>query len=289
MLSQAQIELRRHYSYYVSLWVIQALLGALISWVIQFFSPMGPLSLVNTSNILMNPVIYESNPSLLINDLVNQGFFQQVGLTFILSLISGYFTTLVSLLVLRSVFQKINFPESRIQESSLFNTGVSDAFVLPFKAFFAYLLLGLSYVILFILVGLLVSLLNTQAGLMSILFIIIFLVIVAMLVAAIPITYLLAFDVERKYSFWTTFTKGLQVGFNHFGRILGMILLTILLTMAYAIVVALVIGFLGTMTESLLLVGILGLLFSLVTFLWWFPWLQIFQTMIMNDILSQEY
>ncbi len=289
MLSQAQIELRRHYSYYVSLWVIQALLGALISWVIQFFSPMGPLSLVNTSNILMNPVIYESNPSLLINDLVNQGFFQQVGLTFILSLISGYFTTLVSLLVLRSVFQKINFPESRIQESALFNTGVSDAFVLPFKAFFAYLLLGLSYVILFILVGLLVSLLNTQAGLMSILFIIIFLVIVAMLVAAIPITYLLAFDVERKYSFWTTFTKGLQVGFNHFGRILGMILLTILLTMAYAIVVALVIGFLGTMTESLLLVGILGLLFSLVTFLWWFPWLQIFQTMIMNDILSQEY
>lgn len=289
MLSQAQIELRRHYSYYVSLWVIQALLGALISWVIQFFSPMGPLSLVNTSNILMNPVIYESNPSLLINDLVNQGFFQQVGLTFILSLISGYFTTLVSLLVLRSVFQKINFPESRIQESALFNTGVSDAFVLPFKAFFAYLLLGLSYIILFILVGLLVSLLNTQAGLMSILFIIIFLVIVAMLVAAIPITYLLAFDVERKYSFWTTFTKGLQVGFNHFGRILGMILLTILLTMAYAIVVALVIGFLGTMTESLLLVGILGLLFSLVTFLWWFPWLQIFQTMIMNDILSQEY
>lgn len=289
MLSQAQIELRRHYSYYVSLWVIQALLGALISWVIQFFSPMGPLSLVNTSNILMNPVIYESNPSLLINDLVNQGFFQQVGLTFILSLISGYFTTLVSLLVLRSVFQKINFPESRIQESALFNTGVSDAFVLPFKAFFAYLLLGLSYVILFILVGLLVSLLNTQAGLMSILFIIIFLVIVAMLVAAIPITYLLAFDVERKYSFWTTFTKGLQVGFNHFGRILGMILLTILLTMAYAIVVALVIGFLGTMTESLMLVGILGLLFSLVTFLWWFPWLQIFQTMIMNDILSQEY
>lgn len=289
MLSQAQIELRRHYSYYVSLWVIQALLGALISWVIQFFSPIGPLSLVNTSNILMNPVIYESNPSLLINDLVNQGFFQQVGLTFILSLISGYFTTLVSLLVLRSVFQKINFPESRIQESALFNTGVSDAFVLPFKAFFAYLLLGLSYVILFILVGLLVSLLNTQAGLMSILFIIIFLVIVAMLVAAIPITYLLAFDVERKYSFWTTFTKGLQVGFNHFGRILGMILLTILLTMAYAIVVALVIGFLGTMTESLLLVGILGLLFSLVTFLWWFPWLQIFQTMIMNDILSQEY
>lgn len=289
MLSQAQIELRRHYSYYVSLWVIQALLGALISWVIQFFSPMGPLSLVNTSNILMNPVIYESNPSLLINDLVNQGFFQQVGLTFILSLISGYFTTLVSLLVLRSVFQKINFPESRIQESALFNTGVSDAFVLPFKAFFAYLLLGLSYVILFILVGLLVSLLNTQAGLMSILFIIIFLVIVAMLVATIPITYLLAFDVERKYSFWTTFTKGLQVGFNHFGRILGMILLTILLTMAYAIVVALVIGFLGTMTESLLLVGILGLLFSLVTFLWWFPWLQIFQTMIMNDILSQEY
>lgn len=289
MLSQAQIELRRHYSYYVSLWVIQALLGALISWVIQFFSPMGPLSLVNTSNILMNPVIYESNPSLLINDLVNQGFFQQVGLTFILSLISGYFTTLVSLLVLRSVFQKINFPESRIQESALFNTGVSDAFVLPFKAFFAYLLLGLSYVILFILVGLLVSLLNTQAGLMSILFIIIFLVIVAMLVAAVPITYLLAFDVERKYSFWTTFTKGLQVGFNHFGRILGMILLTILLTMAYAIVVALVIGFLGTMTESLLLVGILGLLFSLVTFLWWFPWLQIFQTMIMNDILSQEY
>lgn len=289
MLSQAQNELRRHYSYYVSLWVIQALLGALISWVIQFFSPMGPLSLVNTSNILMNPVIYESNPSLLINDLVNQGFFQQVGLTFILSLISGYFTTLVSLLVLRSVFQKINFPESRIQESALFNTGVSDAFVLPFKAFFAYLLLGLSYVILFILVGLLVSLLNTQAGLMSILFIIIFLVIVAMLVAAIPITYLLAFDVERKYSFWTTFTKGLQVGFNHFGRILGMILLTILLTMAYAIVVALVIGFLGTMTESLLLVGILGLLFSLVTFLWWFPWLQIFQTMIMNDILSQEY
>lgn len=289
MLSQAQIELRRHYSYYVSLWVIQALLGALISWVIQFFSPIGPLSLVNTSNILMNPVVYESNPSLLINDLVNQGFFQQVGLTFILSLISGYFTTLVSLLVLRSVFQKINFPESRIQESALFNTGVSDAFVLPFKAFFAYLLLGLSYVILFILVGLLVSLLNTQAGLMSILFIIIFLVIVAMLVAAIPITYLLAFDVERKYSFWTTFTKGLQVGFNHFGRILGMILLTILLTMAYAIVVALVIGFLGTMTESLLLVGILGLLFSLVTFLWWFPWLQIFQTMIMNDILSQEY
>lgn len=289
MLSQAQIELRRHYSYYVSLWVIQALLGALISWVIQFFSPMGPLSLVNTSNILMNPVVYESNPSLLINDLVNQGFFQQVGLTFILSLISGYFTTLVSLLVLRSVFQKINFPESRIQESALFNTGVSDAFVLPFKAFFAYLLLGLSYVILFILVGLLVSLLNTQAGLMSILFIIIFLVIVAMLVAAVPITYLLAFDVERKYSFWTTFTKGLQVGFNHFGRILGMILLTILLTMAYAIVVALVIGFLGTMTESLLLVGILGLLFSLVTFLWWFPWLQIFQTMIMNDILSQEY
>lgn len=289
MLSQAQIELRRHYSYYVSLWVIQALLGALISWVIQFFSPIGPLSLVNTSNILMNPVVYESNPSLLINDLVNQGFFQQVGLTFILSLISGYFTTLVSLLVLRSVFQKINFPESRIQESALFNTGVSDAFVLPFKAFFAYLLLGLSYVILFILVGLLVSLLNTQAGLMSILFIIIFLVIVAMLVAAVPITYLLAFDVERKYSFWTTFTKGLQVGFNHFGRILGMILLTILLTMAYAIVVALVIGFLGTMTESLLLVGILGLLFSLVTFLWWFPWLQIFQTMIMNDILSQEY
>lgn len=289
MLGQAHNELKRHYSFYLSLWVIQGVLGALISWVIQLVSPLSPFNLTGNTSIFMNPSFYENDPLLLVNQLVNQGFFQQLGITFVLGIISGYFTTLVSLLVYRTVFQKINFPSTRIQDSALFNTSFGDAVILPLKAFFAYFLMSLSFILLFMFVGLVTPIIGSQSGLTNYLFVVLFIILFIILVAAVPIIYLIAFDVERKYSFWTSFTKGIQIGLSHFGRIIGMVFQIVLLTVAYVIVGALIIGFLGAFTENLALVSVLGGIFLLVTLLWWFPWIQIFQSLIMNDIISQEY
>ena len=123
-------------------------------------------------------------------------------------------------------------------------------------------------------------------------FVTVFALIITLIVSTlfISINYLVAYDVERKYGLWATFTKSIQIGRKYFGRLLGMILLTALLSFVFGALPFILIAFYyGNLVNPILIIGLTVLLVFLLGYFVIYPWIMIYISLVMNEIFAVEY
>lgn len=200
---------------------------------------------------------------------------------------------MLSMLTQRSIFQKLNFPEMRLGEAAYFNTGLADWLRLPIKLFLLTLFSGLIQAGAFmLLLGPVFLVSGNQMTPMKLGFVTVFALIITLIVSTlfISINYLVAYDVERKYGLWATFTKSIQIGRKYFGRLLGMILLTALLSFVFGGLPFVLIAFYyGNLVNPILIIGLTVLLVFLLGYFVIYPWIMIYISLVMNEIFAVEY
>ena len=282
MLGKAFKELKAHFGFYISLITIQVILILLITMVSGWFSPM--------ENMLLNTTGGSSTDySAIIYQLSTNSSWVPV----VIGLITSLFTLMLSMLTQRSIFQKLNFPEMRLGEAAYFNTGLADWLRLPIKLFLLTLLSGLIQAGAFMLfIGPVVLMSGNQMTHMKLGFVIVFALIITLIVNTlfISINYLVAYDVERKYGLWATFTKSIRIGRKYFGRLLGMILLTALLSFIFGgLPFVLIAVYYRIIVNPILIIGLTVLLVFLLGYFVIYPWMMIYKSLIMNEIFAVEY
>lgn len=282
MLGKAFKEWKRHFGFYISLLTIQVILILLITMVSSWFSPMENM-LLNTagsSSADYSEVIYQLNKD-------------SSWVPVVIGLITSLFTLMLSTLTQRSIFQKLNFPEMRLGEAAYFNTGLADWLRLPIKLFLLTLFSGLIQAGAFmLLLGPVVLVSGNQMTPMKLGFVTVFALIITLIVSTlfISINYLVAYDVERKYGLWATFTKSIRIGRKYFGRLLGMILLTALLAFVFGGLPFVLIAFYyGNLVNPILIIGLTVLLVFLLGYFVIYPWIMIYISLVMNEIFAVEY
>ncbi|MBG9980714.1 hypothetical protein HZY91_06415 [Facklamia sp. DSM 111018] len=283
MFSKASSELKENYGYYIGLFFLQIVIMLIVQTVISMFLPTNPAFLEMAT---MSPQEMSAfDPVQNVNAFINQ----YTGLAGVLNLVSMFISTLISVLVTRSVFQKINYSETTLKDSALFNTNPGHALILPFKVFVANLLMTLLTIVVMG-VGILLAIrTGDSSGTSLIIALGLFLVMLVIAVIVSPISYLIAYDVERRYNFWTSFTKGISIGTKHFGRIFKTIISIVLLFILFFAIVGTVITMIMHSTNSILIGGILGLAAFLALIFWLAPFNLIYMAETMNEIISQEY
>lgn len=282
MLGKAFKEWKRHFGFYISLLTIQVILILLITMISSWFSPMENM-LLNTagsSSADYSEVIYQLNKD-------------SSWVPVVIGLITSLFTLMLSTLTQRSIFQKLNFPEMRLGEAAYFNTGLADWLRLPIKLFLLTLFSGLIQAGAFmLLLGPVVLVSGNQMTPMKLGFVTVFALIITLIVSTlfISINYLVAYDVERKYGLWATFTKSIRIGRKYFGRLLGMILLTALLAFVFGGLPFVLIAFYyGNLVNPILIIGLTVLLVFLLGYFVIYPWIMIYISLVMNEIFAVEY
>lgn len=283
MFSKASRELKEHYGYYIGLFILQIVIMLVVQTVISMFMPTNP-ALVEMAT--MSPQEMSAfDPVQYTNMLTDQ----YTGLSGVLNLVSMFISTLISVLVTRSIFQKINYSETTLTDSALFNTNPEHALILPFKVFVANLLMTLLIIVVMGVGILLIIRMMDSGGPSLIIALGLFLVMLVIAVIVSPISYLIAYDVERRYNFWTSFTKGISVGTKHFGRIFKTIISIVLLFILFFAIVGTVITMIMHSTNSILIGGVLGLVAFLVLIFWLAPFNLIYMAETMNEVIAKEY
>lgn len=282
MLGKAFKEWKRHFGFYISLITIQVILILLITMISSWFSPM--------ENMLLNTA---GSSSADYSDVIYQLNKDSSWVPVVIGLITSLFTLMLSTLTQRSIFQKLNFPEMRLGEAAYFNTGLADWLRLPIKLFLLTLFSGLIQAGAFmLLLGPVVLVSGNQMTPMKLGFVTVFALIITLIVSTlfISINYLVAYDVERKYGLWATFTKSIWIGRKYFGRLLGMILLTALLAFVFGGLPFVLIAFYyGNIVNPILIIGLTVLLVFLLGYFVIYPWMMIYKSLIMNEIFAVEY
>ncbi|WP_311431584.1 hypothetical protein [Facklamia hominis] len=282
MLGKAFKEWKRHFGFYISLITIQVILILLITMISSWFSPM--------ENMLLNTA---GSSSADYSDVIYQLNKDSSWVPVVIGLITSLFTLMLSTLTQRSIFQKLNFPEMRLGEAAYFNTGLADWLRLPIKLFLLTLFSGLIQAGAFmLLLGPVVLVSGNQMTPMKLGFVTVFALIITLIVSTlfISINYLVAYDVERKYGLWATFTKSIRIGRKYFGRLLGMILLTALLAFVFGGLPFVLIAFYyGNIVNPILIIGLTVLLVFLLGYFVIYPWMMIYKSLIMNEIFAVEY
>ena len=282
MLGKAFKEWKRHFGFYISLITIQVILILLITMISSWFSPM--------ENMLLNTA---GSSSADYSDVIYQLNKDSSWVPVVIGLITSLFTLMLSTLTQRSIFQKLNFPEMRLGEAAYFNTGLADWLRLPIKLFLLTLFSGLIQAGAFMLIlGPVVLVSGNQITLMKLGFVTVFALIITLIVSTlfISINYLVAYDVERKYGLWATFTKSIQIGRKYFGRLLGMILLTALLAFVFGGLPFILIAFYyGNLVNPILIIGLAVLIVFLLGYFVIYPWIMIYISLVMNEIFAFEY
>ncbi len=282
MLGKAFKEWKRHFGFYISLITIQVILILLITMISSWFSPM--------ENMLLNTA---GSSSADYSDVIYQLNKDSSWVPVVIGLITSLFTLMLSTLTQRSIFQKLNFPEMRLGEAAYFNTGLADWLRLPIKLFLLTLFSGLIQAGAFMLIlGPVVLVSGNQITLMKLGFVTVFALIITLIVSTlfISINYLVAYDVERKYGLWATFTKSIRIGRKYFGRLLGMILLTALLAFVFGGLPFILIAFYyGNLVNPILIIGLAVLIVFLLGYFVIYPWIMIYISLVMNEIFAFEY
>lgn len=282
MLGKAFKEWKAHFGFYISLITIQVILILLITMVSSWFSPMENMLLntTDTANTDYSHIIYQLNKD-------------SSWVPVVIGLITSLFTLMLSTLTQRSIFQKLNFPEMRLGDAAYFNTGLTDWLRLPIKLFLLTLFSGLIQAGAFLLLlGPVFLVSGNQMTPMKLGFVTVFALIITLIVSTlfISINYLVAYDVERKYGLWATFTKSIQIGRKYFGRLLGMILLTALLSFVFGGLPFILIAFYyGNLVNPILIIGLTVLLVFLLGYFVIYPWIMIYISLVMNEIFAVEY
>ncbi|MGX7169207.1 hypothetical protein HMPREF2758_05520 [Facklamia sp. HMSC062C11] len=282
MLGKAFKEWKAHFGFYISLITIQVILILLITMVSSWFSPMENMLLntTDTANTDYSHIIYQLNKD-------------SSWVPVVIGLITSLFTLMLSTLTQRSIFQKLNFPEMRLGDAAYFNTGLTDWLRLPIKLFLLTLFSGLIQAGAFLLLlGPVFLVSGNQMTPMKLGFVTVFALIITLIVSTlfISINYLVAYDVERKYGLWATFTKSIQIGRKYFGRLLGMILLTALLSFVFGALPFILIAFYyGNLVNPILIIGLTVLLVFLLGYFVIYPWIMIYISLVMNEIFAVEY
>lgn len=292
MFSFATKQLKQHYFYYLGLMIIQIILVGLLHYVVSKLTvqsvPFSDFSAtMPSSSYSADPAEVEAMMDSFLGSVMSQNW----GIYLLLSLVAQIISSVITILGSRSIFQKINYPETTIGGSALFNTNMGHALFLPIKNFFAMLLYFLFMILIYGLVGF--TLLKnpgfeSNSAFLPIM-IILFLLMFFSSIIVTPITYLIAYDVDRKYSIWSTFTKGMSIGIKNLFRLLGMYLVIIFTTLLFIFLISILFIVLQNAQIPGILLAVLALLVVLGLLFWYVPWVGIYIHCVMNDILQKNY
>ena len=289
MFSDTVAKFRQGYAYYLGVMLLAILGGVLVSWLFKLISPADP-TLEFLMNIDQNQLLDKEPAEMgeLFQQFI-QARSENLSSTWYISLLASILNAFISLITTRSIFQKLNFPEMRIGDSALFHTNPLKIITLPIKSFFANLI-GILVMILFVFAGGFgLFYLASQNNMFSIFSAIAFLLILlAVSVFLTPINPLIAYDVDGRYNFWTTFTKSLSIGHKYFWRIVKTLVVTFLLLVISIGLFTFVIFYLSSQ-HSIVIGGLLALVFLLFLLLWLAPFVQLYLINTLNTIFHKEY
>ena len=291
MLGSSLSELRRHYGFYLAIFVIALIFNVLIWWIASIFG-LGE----GLGNVIMMMTYYGRG----LTDVPREEMLymmtdvlQEMNLSYfvISQLFVFLLSTLVTILMNRSLLQKVNYPETQIADSAYFNTPLGDCLILPLKLFFAQIVVGILYAVILFAASLLVGTASQSFGSFTwVVAVIVSLLFMAMAVFVLPIQYFIAYDVERRYNVWATITKSMAIGRGHFLRIVKTLLVQMALMVFYFgfFSVTAIYGFESsrdvlTMIWVMFLIAMAGFIFFLL------PLMNIYLIKTMNQVISLEY
>ncbi|MCR8969632.1 hypothetical protein [Facklamia sp. 7083-14-GEN3] len=285
MLSESIGKLKRHYGYFMGVILITFAGTLLIDRILGMFSPV---------NNQINQLIANANETMTPDQLaqLSQDVFkaQYTGVGGLIALITMILSAFLRIMQKRSYFQKLNFPEMRIADSAFFHTSPVKIITLPIKSFFANVLGWIAGFLLLTVSGLIIFQLSQYGNTASLVSVLIFMLLALVLsVFLVPISYLIAYDVEGKYNFWATFTKSLSVAKNNFGRMAKSLIVILLIFIAFFILIGLlgfvIIDGLGIIVT----VGLLVFLAIIVLIFWVGPLVEVYMVQTLNHIFNREY
>lgn len=291
MLKSSFRELKNHYGFYLAVFAIAIILNLLIWW-------LGSMLGLNRS--FQNAMMMVASYGQRVQDLSPEemlyflsGSLREMNVPYIVltQIIFTLLTTLVTIMMNRTMLQKVNYPETRIADAAYFNTRPGDCLILPVKLFFARFVVGIIYAVLLLAVGILMGMAAERLQAMVwVIIVIVILLLLALGVFVLPIQYLVAYDVERRYNFWSTITKSLAIGRDHFLRILKTLIVQFFLNLLYiAAFIFIFYMIAGTGNDPLSFFWILILLAVAGYVLWMLPLMNIYLIETMNRVISQEY
>ncbi|MGF3066915.1 hypothetical protein [Facklamia sp. P12950] len=285
MLSESIQRLKRHYGYFMGTILIATVGSSVINRILNMFSPV---------NDQLNTFITSVNETMTPDQLVqfSQDFFkaQYTGVGGLIALITMILSVFLRIMQRRSYFQKLNFPEMRIADSAFFHTSPVKIITLPIKSFFANVLGWIAGFLLLFVSGLIFFQLSQYGNTASLVFVLIFMLLaLALSVFLVPISYLIAYDVEGKYNFWATFTKSLTVAKNNFGRIAKSLIVILLIFIVFFILIGLLGFVMMDGVGAIVTVGLLGLLTIIGLIFWVGPLVEVYMAQTLNHIFNREY
>ncbi|MGX7108829.1 hypothetical protein [Facklamia miroungae] len=280
MFKEALKKFHKNYGYYLAVFLIP---------VFGFFLMNRLLNLVgatriNFFSIINQPIVFFNKIALdkLIDSVTNQ----IIGINGLLTLISTLFIAYLFIMLLRSIFLKLNFPATRIMESAYFKSSPKQAILLPLKLFFTQFSIFLASSLLWTGLNFIISQLFARNSFAS------FFVMVGVIVLTIitvPIAFLVAYDIEGNYNFLTTITKGLSIGLRHFWQIaktiLAQFLIVALITFVFVCIGIILVALFHSQTLIEIYIAF-GIGFAVF---WTFPFCIIYMAETMNKLFEKEY
>ncbi|MCR8969633.1 hypothetical protein [Facklamia sp. 7083-14-GEN3] len=286
MLSESIGKLKRHYGYFIGIMAITFVGSILVDQILGLIAPFK-----NPTEEIAGMINANTSPDqmmLMVNDMFSSKY---TGIGGIITLISLMITSYLNIMQSRSYFQKLNFPEMRIVDSAFFHTSPLKIITLPLKSFFARLLGRITKAIVIGIVGFLMinQILELSMDALFAALILIGVIVLIMDVFLISIPYLIAYDVEGKYNFWSTLTKSISIGKRHFGRILKTLFVKFMMIFIVLILLSVLIYLLSNSIGPIIAGGWFGLIVFLILVLWVGPLVEVYMAQTLNHIFNREY
>ncbi|MGX7108831.1 hypothetical protein [Facklamia miroungae] len=286
MLSDSVKKLKQNYGFFIGVLLITLVGTFIINWILGMLNPAN-----NTTEEIVGMINPAMSPDQMMNLTSDMLASKYTGWGGVITLITMILTSFLSIMQRRAFFQKLNFPEMRIADSAFFHTSPLKIITLPVKSFFATLLASIAQILI---IGIIAFILFSQlmekgSGVLFGGAILLGLIYLIMEVFFVPIGYLIAYDVDGKYNFWSTFTKSLSIGKRHFGRIVKTIFVRFIIVLVLIILPLLSIFFTSDGLGPLVAGGLTGLL-ALLAFIFWIgPLVEVYLINTLNKIFELEY
>lgn len=278
--------LKSHYGYFMGVFILTILGSAIVNQLLNQLAPANPF--FEQLAWSAGSIEFDSQA---IGELSKQGMLHEFwGIRGVVNLIAFLVSTFLSLLAKRAVLQKINFPTMRVADSAFFHTSPLSIVTLPLKSILANFIGTFLVVTLFILAPMILFQMGQPSFMVSVfLGLVFFAIFIVIATYLLPIDYLIAYDVEGKYSFWSTFTKAVSIVNRHFGRIFKtMIVIFFLSILTIGLFVALI-GFLVIDQGLIVLAGLIGLVVVLICLFWLVPLFNVYLAKTFNQIFEVNY